>query len=351
MSRALLLQLFNTHPRLCSDPGNLTVFAPTNAAFSALPPSVLDWLLNARTINIVALSNVLKFHVLNASVYSSNIAPTGTPLSGLILCSNCTPALTAFNDAGSVTVKASAVGPVLTSVAVPNVTCSNGVVHVVGSVLVPGNQGLPTQNVVQVATAAGLSLLVSALTAAGLASTFTSNNVSYTVFAPTNAAFAAVPAYISSNVSLLTQVLTYHVKAGRTYAQNLQPLNTNLTVPTLNGQSLKVLSSGSGVSIFANGGNVAKVVTADLDSTNAVVHVIDTVLLPAGLPPAPPPAPPPAAPVASQAGPIVGGIFGAFAIIAIGVAAFMHWQRRSCVRALTRRKGDVVTTTNPAAVA
>jgi transforming growth factor-beta-induced protein len=217
-------------------------------------------------------------------VFSSAI-PAGTvgvPLLPTILCNTCTPELTAFNDGTAVTIKTTAGGstsPALATVTTANVNCTNGVVHVVDKVLVPANKNIPTQNVAEVATANGLSSLVSALVATGLDTVLTTGNGIYTVFAPTNSAFAAVPAYISSNITLLKQVLLYHVITGRTYKENL-PANANATVATLNGQSINVLSTTApvGVTVFGNAaGNKATVVSADVDSTNAVVHVIDTV--------------------------------------------------------------------------
>ena len=265
-----------------SDPaaGPFTVFAPTNAAFSALGAPLRDWLLNARNVNRLALTNTLKFHALSGRVVSSDITPGGVPLTPLILCPTCAPALTAFNNGTAVTIKATT-GPVLTTVLVANVQCSNGVVHIVEKVLVPTNQSIPTQNVAAVATAAGLSSLVNALVFTGLDAALTTGDTIFTVFAPTNTAFDAVPAYIATNKTLLTQVLLYHVlSTGRVYKENL-PVNADLNATTMNGQSIKIQSSTvapAGVTIVGNApGNKAKVVTADVDSTNAVVHVIDTV--------------------------------------------------------------------------
>ncbi len=301
-------------------PGTYTVFAPTDTAFSVLGVPLLDWLTNKRTVNRDALTNTLKYHALGSVVSSSDIYAGGSPLT--TLCA-CTPMLSAYNNAGTVTIKDSVVpATVLATVTTANVVCSNGIVHVVDKVLVPANKNIPTQNVAQVATANGLSSLVGALVATGLDTVLTTGNGIYTVFAPSNSAFAAVPAYISSNITLLKQVLLYHVITGRTYKENM-PANANATVATLNGQSINVLSTTApvGVTVFGNAaGNKATVVSADVDSTNAVVHVIDAVsyqedykkknlvnaaiidthflfsfisqvLLPAGLPPAPPAVP------------------------------------------------------------
>ena len=267
-----------------SNPGAYTVFAPTDAAFNALPGPLADWLNNPRGVNRNALTNTLKFHALGIVVYSPAITAAGTPLTTLCAGSTpaCSPVLSAYNNAGTVTIKNPAnLATVLATVTTPNVTCSNGVVHVVNAVLVPANQLIPTQNVVEVASSVpDLSSLVTALVATGLDTVLSVGNGVYTVFAPTNAAFAKIPLYIATNNTLLKQVLLYHVINGRTYAENLLPGNTNITVATLNGQSINVLNTTAppSVTVFGNAaGNKATVTIADVDSTNAVVHVIDTV--------------------------------------------------------------------------
>lgn len=296
------------------NPGTYTVFAPTNAAFAAIPAPLLNFLTNPRMTNNMTLASVLKYHVLGSIVYSSAIAPGGTALNTACGAA-CTPLLSAFNNSGpppgAITIRASAETAVLANVTMPNVACTNGVVHVQDAVLVPMVAGLPTQNVVQVATGAGLTTLVQLLTTANLVNTLSMGNGVYTVFAPANAAFTSVPAYISSNVTALTQVLLNHVIVGRYYAENL-PLNVRTNVTTLAGQTLGLVRSVSGVMIYSAGAASmpATVTTADVDSTNAVAHVIDKILLPAGLPAQPN--------SASTAG--VGALLGVLALAAaIGV--------------------------------
>ena len=257
------------------------MFAPTNASFSALGVPLLDWLTNARSVNRNALNNTLKFHALGSVVPSSAIDAAGVPLTSLCAApAACTPVLSAYNNAGTVTIKDPNVpATVLATVTTKDVACSNGIVHIVNAVLVPANQAIPTQNVAEVAQGAGLTELVNALVFTGLDAALTTPTGIFTVFAPSNAAFAKVPLYIATNKTLLTQVLLYHVITGRTYSENL-PANTNATVATLNGQSIKVLSTTApaGVTVFGNAaGNKATVTQANVDSTNAVVHVIDTV--------------------------------------------------------------------------
>jgi uncharacterized surface protein with fasciclin (FAS1) repeats len=117
------------------------------------------------------------------------------------------------------------------------------------------------------AQAAGLTSLVSALTAAGLASTVDSLS-DITIFAPTNAAFDAIKDTTKGlSKEALGNVLKYHVVKGTALAKSLK---NGQSIPTLQGGSLKVMISGGKVMI-----NNANVVTADVPIKGGVVHVID----------------------------------------------------------------------------
>ena len=137
-----------------------------------------------------------------------------------------------------------------------------------------------------------LSTLVVALKAGGLVGTL-SGQGPFTVFAPTNEAFAALPAGTVTkllkpeNKVQLDDILTYHVVAGDIHAKDLKDQET---VTTLEGKDLIVRVDGDGT-VFINS---AKVITADVNASNGVVHIIDRVLIPAG--PAPPPGPKPSPP-------------------------------------------------------
>lgn len=119
--------------------------------------------------------------------------------------------------------------------------------------------------------------LVAAVTAAGLVETL-SGTGPFTIFAPTNAAFAALPAGTVDGLlkpeskDALTGILTYHVVAGNVMAADL---TDGQVVKTLNGQDLKVSIKDGKVMI--NGANVT---AADLKGSNGVVHVVDAVLMP-----------------------------------------------------------------------
>jgi uncharacterized surface protein with fasciclin (FAS1) repeats len=122
------------------------------------------------------------------------------------------------------------------------------------------------------------STLVAAVTAADLVTTLQGTGP-FTVFAPTNEAFAALPAGVldallkPENVGVLTQILTYHVVSGAVLAADVVAGD----VTTVEGQSL-VLATDAGVTV-----NGVPVATADVMASNGVIHVIGTVLLPPGL--------------------------------------------------------------------
>ncbi len=119
------------------------------------------------------------------------------------------------------------------------------------------------------------STLVTAVTAADLVATL-SGDGPFTVFAPTNAAFAAIPEEelnaILEDKELLTSILTYHVVAGAVLAADLQP---SQEVPTVQGDTVDIQVSDAGATI--NGCNI---VTTDIEASNGVIHVIDCVLTP-----------------------------------------------------------------------
>ena len=135
-----------------------------------------------------------------------------------------------------------------------------------------------TSDIVDTAVAAGsFNTLAKALQAAGLVDTLKGNGP-FTVFAPTDAAFAKLPAGTledllkPENKDKLTAILTYHVISGKVMAKDVTKLNSAKTV---NGKDVKIMTEGGKVMI-----NGANVVSADVKASNGVIHVIDTVLLP-----------------------------------------------------------------------
>lgn len=142
------------------------------------------------------------------------------------------------------------------------------------AVLIPGNIGLPARDAVQTAVATpDLSALVDALGNASLVQALSSPNGPFVIFAPLNSAFAKVPPQAVSTLQKLQDVLKYHVVANtRMYAADF---GANTTLTTLEGKTLTVTKVGSQIQV-----NGANVVTADVDCSNAVVYLIDDVLLP-----------------------------------------------------------------------
>ena len=133
--------------------------------------------------------------------------------------------------------------------------------------------------IVDVASGAGnFGTLVAAVTAAELVETL-SGEGPFTVFAPTDEAFAALPAgvvdalLLPENKAVLVKILTYHVVSGKVMAADV----TDSDVATVEGQTVK-LSTADGVTV-----NGAKVVAADVAASNGVIHAIDAVILPPGV--------------------------------------------------------------------
>lgn len=131
------------------------------------------------------------------------------------------------------------------------------------------------QDIVDTAIAAGnFTTLVTAIQAAGLVETLKGEGP-FTVFAPTDEAFAKLPAgtleSLLGDKDKLVAILTYHVVPGKVMSTDVVKLSSAKTVQ---GQSVKI-STTSGVKIDG-----ANVVTADIEATNGVIHVIDTVILP-----------------------------------------------------------------------
>ncbi|MEL7118401.1 MAG: fasciclin domain-containing protein [Bacteroidota bacterium] len=151
----------------------------------------------------------------------------------------------------------------------------------------------PTENIVEIATAnADVSTLVSAIGAADLASTLEGDGP-FTVFAPTNDAFADLPEELLAallkpeNKDALTKVLTYHVAAGQVMAADvtsaIEDANGNYSVSTVNGGAFTAsLEDGNVVLTDAKGGK-ATVTATDVLASNGVIHLIDAVIVPADL--------------------------------------------------------------------
>lgn len=159
-------------------------------------------------------------------------------------------------------------------------------------VTVGGAAMLPSKTIVENASAsADHTTLVTAVTAAGLVETL-SGAGPFTVFAPTNAAFAKLPAGTvdtllqPANKAKLTGVLTYHVVAGRYAASDIVAAidagGGKAELTTVQGQKITARKTATGVSITDANGGVSNVTIADVNQSNGVIHVVDTVVLPKG---------------------------------------------------------------------
>lgn len=158
------------------------------------------------------------------------------------------------------------------------------------TVMVGGAAMYPTKNIVQNAVnSKDHTTLVAAVKAAGLVETLQSEGP-FTVFAPTNDAFAVLPAGTVDNLlkpankTSLTTVLTYHVVAGRwssaEIAKMIKEGNGKAEVKTVAGGKLWIMMEGKKIAIKDESGSVAYVTIKDVNQSNGVIHVIDHVLLP-----------------------------------------------------------------------
>lgn len=245
----------------------LTVFAPTNAAFAALLAE-LGVTKEALLADKALLTAVLTYHVLGSNVPLANV-PVGkaiSPLAGGFFKIESLGGL-------KITDGRNRVG----NITATDIQASNGVVHLVDRVLLPANKDI-------VATAQSLpdfSILVEAVVAAGLVETLQSAGP-FTVFAPTNAAFAALLGELGvgkdallADKALLTKVLTYHVVGSRVLKAEV-PVGS--AIATVQGQTFVVDAS---LKITDQKQRVTGIVATDVFTSNGVIHVVDRVLLPA----------------------------------------------------------------------
>jgi uncharacterized surface protein with fasciclin (FAS1) repeats len=234
--------------------GPFTVFAPTDAAFAKLGTATINGLL----ANPVQLKSILLYHVAGGKLYSNNVAasPFIPMLSGgeaLVSVRNNQGYL---NNARFVST---------------DILASNGIIHVIDAVLLP-----PSKDIVDTAVSAGqFNTLVTAVKAAGLVDALKGPGP-YTVFAPTDAAFAKLGAAtlnsLLANPDQLKSILLYHVVPGKVYSFQV-PFGGSAA--TLNGAPVQFTLKNGQPYV-----NNARIVTTDIQTTNGVIHVIDTVILP-----------------------------------------------------------------------
>lgn len=232
-----------------SSEGDFTVFAPTNEAFEALGVD-LD------TLEPEVLAEILTYHVIaDARVDSGSIPAIADSVADYTLFFDTTDGVM-VNDA---------------TVIQADVEASNGIVHVVDTVLLP-----PT--IVDAAVYGGLNELVGAVTAADPAVVeLLSSPGDYTVFAPTDDAFADIADVASTlDQAALTGVLSYHVFPARVPSDAVPPMADSALINAGGYGVTALFDTSDGVVI--NG--YSTVVIADIKTTNGIVHVVDSVLLP-----------------------------------------------------------------------
>jgi uncharacterized surface protein with fasciclin (FAS1) repeats len=236
-------------------PGPLTVFAPTDAAFAKLGSRTISLLL----ANPELLQKVLLYHVVSGKVMAADVVglSSATSLQGSSINIAVSGGKVVLN--GNSTVTATDIG------------ATNGVIHVIDTVI------LPPLEVLDVATLNGnFTTLVAAVKAAGLEGALRGAGP-YTVFAPTDAAFRKLPAgtveALLKDPAALSNILLYHVVSGKVMAADVVGLTS---ATSLQGSSISIAVSGGKVRLNGN----STVTATDIGASNGVIHVIDTVILP-----------------------------------------------------------------------
>lgn len=248
-----------------SDNG-LTLFAPTNDAFAA-----------AGITDVNGADAILAYHVIDGTILAADL-PVTSGAAAEVGAIGGNFYLT--NAGGAVSLNGT------TTVTATDITGSNGVVHIIDRTLIPPTQTI-TDIVVGFTTAmpAEFTLLAAALTRADLVATFDNMDAAFTVFAPTDAAFADTKfpdeaAINAASVDELKAILTHHVVGGA-YAFSTD-LVDGAMIPMLNNQNVTVNLMDLTIQDAAGSTPASSLIPASLNvhATNGVIHVIDKVLFP-----------------------------------------------------------------------
>jgi transforming growth factor-beta-induced protein len=238
--------------------GPFTVFAPTDEAFAALPKGTIDALLKPEARGM--LTNILTYHVVPGRVEASEVVKADF-VSGL------------NGQRLGITVGKDGVTIAGAKIVATDIECSNGVIHVIDAVMLPN-----TKDIIDTAVENGsFQTLAAAVGTAGLVEALKGEGP-FTVFAPTDDAFAKLPAGTvesllkEENRQMLTDILKYHVVSGRVYAGEAIKAEK---AKTLQGGKLRFRFLDNALRV-----NGAQVINADIETSNGVIHVIDSVLLP-----------------------------------------------------------------------
>ncbi|MDE3270499.1 fasciclin domain-containing protein [Pseudoalteromonas sp. G4] len=251
---------------LANTDGNFTVFAPTDAAFELLPEGTLDALL----ADTDTLTDILTYHVIGSKVDAS--AAISSAGSKVEMVNGDYVGLSLDGDSllvNTVTVTAT------------DIMADNGIIHVIDAVLMPPqDKDMPTSNIVETAVAAGtFNTLVAALQATNLDTVLADESKSYTVFAPTDDAFALLGEEtintLLENTDVLSSILLQHVVVGEVDSVTAYTLN-GMEAETASGAKIPVSINSETDSLMFGG---AKIITKDIYTTNGIIHVIDAVIV------------------------------------------------------------------------
>jgi uncharacterized surface protein with fasciclin (FAS1) repeats len=248
-------------PALSNPFATFTVFAPTNAAFDSLAVALNTTV--SGLLNLPNLADILKYHVLGTEVASS--AVTNGAIVAPLSTTN-TLKLTKTTT-GNVFINQAQVTAV-------DINSDNGIVHVLNAVV------LPSETVADVAIDNGFSTLTSAVVKAELLPLLTDPFGTFTVFAPTNAAFESLAAALDTtvngllNLPNLANILAYHVLG--TEVASSAVTNGAIVTPLSTTNTLKLTKTTTG-NVFVN---QAQVTAVDIDADNGKVHVLNAVVLP-----------------------------------------------------------------------
>jgi len=263
-------------PTLSDSATNVTVLGPTDAAFTTLATRLgfasADAMVTA--LDGPTLAKILQYHVLPGRKTAADLVAGGATQATLYSFGGGATTL-AVKTTGGVKFGDAVLSDATVTIA--DVQASNGVFHAIDKVLVPPG----VLNVVQMAQAnpAAFSTLVGAVVTANLAGTL-SGTGPFTVFAPTNDAFAAIASTVAGlSVPQLTTVLTYHVLGSQVLSTGI-PFGT--PVATLANQNITINRGTAPViaTITDTTTTPANIVAVDVRASNGVIHVINKVLIP-----------------------------------------------------------------------
>jgi len=247
--------------------GPFTVFAPTDEAFGLLPEGTVEALLE----DLDTLSNILLYHVVAGEVLAADVVG----LDGEMVAALSGAELAVSVEGDTVMINES-------NVIITDIQADNGVIHVIDAVLLPPSEEameeMESNTIVDIAVADGrFTTLVAALGATELDQALMGEGP-FTVFAPTDEAFALLPEgtveALLEDLDTLSSILLYHVVEGQVMAADVVGLDGE-KVAALSGAELAIKVDGDTVMV-----NESNVIITDIEADNGVIHVIDAVLLP-----------------------------------------------------------------------